>query len=74
MPPFRIAQWKEIFAVLDDQNALRRLYDRLNGYDIDEIERLEEDGYIVRRTFDPTAAMHAAFPGLTPDLSPDAFD
>ncbi|MBF9043410.1 hypothetical protein HKCCE4037_08735 [Rhodobacterales bacterium HKCCE4037] len=74
LPPFRIAQWKRIAACLHDDAALRALYDEVNGYDAAELEALEDDGYVVQETFDPSAALASVFPGQTVDLSPKAFD
>lgn len=74
LPPFRIAQWREIIGCVEDPDALRALYDRINGYDPDQIDALEDDGYITRDTFDLTPALTAVFPSQTVDLSPEAFD
>ena len=45
-----------------------------DGYGFFVSPELEEDGYIVRELFDPSAAIAAAFPGQIVDLSPEAFD
>lgn len=74
LPPFRVAQWREIMSCVDDSAALRALYDRVNGYTPQEVEALESDGYITRDTFDLAPAIAAAFPGQDVDLSPAHFD
>ncbi|WP_341862718.1 glycosyltransferase family 2 protein [Gymnodinialimonas sp. 57CJ19] len=74
LPPFRIAQWHRIFACLDDPDALRGLYEEINGYTPEQINALEDDGYITRDTFNLGPALEAVFPGQAVDLSPDAFD
>ncbi len=74
LPPFRIAQWRRIAACLSDPEALRALYDEINGYDSPELDALEVDGFIVREVFDPTPALASAFPGHSVDLTPQAFD
>ncbi len=74
LTPHRIAQWRRIFACLDDPPALRALCDELNGYTEAEIMTLEDSGDIIRDSFDIGPAAEAAFPGQTLDLSPEAFD
>ncbi|MEX3016641.1 glycosyltransferase family 2 protein [Gymnodinialimonas hymeniacidonis] len=74
LPPFRIAQWRKIAACLNDDAALRGLYDDVNAYDTARLIQLEEDGYVVRERFDPTAALQSIFPGHSVDLSPKHFD
>lgn len=74
LPPFRIAQWREMASCLDDPEALRALFDQINGYDTDEVAALEDDGYIIRDTFDLRPALTSVFPGQDIDLSPEAFD
>lgn len=74
LPPFRIAQWREIMGCIDDDAGLRALYDRVNGYDAAQIDALEDDGYITHDRFDLQPAIAACFPGHTVDLSPAHFD
>lgn len=74
LPPFRIAQWRRIFACIDDPEALRALFDRLNGYSGPEIEALEDAGYIIHDAFDPAPAIASVFPAHDVDLSPETFD
>jgi len=74
LPAFRIAQWQAVFDVLDDPEALRALYDRINSYAPDEIDRLERDGFMSRASVDPRDAVAQVFPGHGVDLSPAAFD
>lgn len=74
LPPFRIAQWREIIGCVDDAAALRALYDRVNGYSVAEVQALEEEGHVTRDTFDLAPAITAAFPAETVDLSPEHFD
>lgn len=72
--PHRIAQCQRIFASLDDPDALRALYDEVNGYASAEVEALEDDGYMTRDTFDLAPALASVFPGQDVDLSAAAFD
>ncbi|WP_224813694.1 glycosyltransferase family 2 protein [Hasllibacter sp. MH4015] len=74
LPPFRIAQWREIAGCLHDPAALRALFDRVNGYSEAEIAVLEDDGYIQRDQFDLGPIVETAFPGRSVDLGPGAFD
>lgn len=74
LPPFRIAQWRRVFACHDDAEALAALYAELNGYSEAEVAALEDRGYITRDRFDLKPALASVFPGQTVDLSPEAFD